>query len=146
MKDINGKKYSDDELRAIYKFFTSCRDDGLAMPNYGHLREVGFDIDSKECIDLMDAYKKLKELDEIMSETHGKAYELALMYRDFKQCLPFYLDGDGKRVATREGWQPKELEDCDDQEILESIQRMYNNYIEVKQKSFMKSLRNLMGK
>ena len=144
MKEINGKKYSDDELIAIYKFFTDRRDD-ISLPSYRSLREVGFDKDSKECIDLEDTYKKLAQLDRIMAVTNGKAYELVTMYKDFKRCLPLYIDANGGQVATPDGWKIKELEECNDQEILESIQKLYDKYIETKNESFMKSLRNIIG-
>lgn len=147
MKEINGKEYSEKELRDIYKFFTaSYYSDASLMPRYSSLREIGFEKDSKECIDLENTYKKLAAYDEIMNKTGGKAYELVLMYEDFKRCLPFYLDNSGKKVATPYGWQLKELEECNDKEIIEAIQKMYDRYIETQNKVFKESLRKLLAK
>lgn len=143
MKEINGKKYSEKELRAIYKFFTDCYGQE-SLPNYTRLRDVGFEEHSKECVDLADMYKKIGEYNKIMEETHGKAYELAIMYRDFKRCLPLYLDDDGKKVYTPNGLKLKELEECSDQEIVKSIQKLYDRYIEVKNNFFKESLKSLL--
>lgn len=143
MKEINGKKYSDAELRDIYKFFTNCGLDREALPSYGCLVKVGFNKDSKECTDLVDTYEKLSKYDKIMSETHGKAYELATMYRDFKSCLPIFLDDRGEQVATASGWKLKELEECDDKELIESIQKMYDKLMKKKLELLKKYSENI---
>lgn len=147
MREINGRKYSNEELRAIYKFFLeepSWRDH-ILLPSYNILREIGFEEDSDECRDLASSYEQLSMFDRIMHETHGKASELALVYGYFKRCLPRFLDDDGEPVATCYGWKLKELEDCNDQEIVNAIQRMYDKYMESKHESFMESLENIIA-
>lgn len=143
MREINGIEYSDEELRNIYRFFTNTYG-GPSEPSYSILRKVGFDRDSKECTDLEAMYKELGEYKTIMNETDGTANELAVMYRAFKRCLPQCLDKDGEPIATWHGLQLKELEDCDDQEIVESIQKMYDKYMKAEHDSFMESLRKIM--
>ena len=145
-KEINGKSYSYEELRAIYKFFTNSETGYESLPNYCHLVEIGFTESSKECLDLSVAYNKLAGYEAIMSITDGKACKLAEMYKRFRYCLPYFLDEHEEKVVTRVGCKLKELEDCNDQEILKSVQKMYDEYMEDKHNSFMESLRNILSK
>ena len=67
-----------------------------------------------------------------MKATHNNADELLEFYYKLSRCLPYFLDKYGKGVYTVNGPKLKELEDCDDEEIVRSMQKLYNKYMEDK--------------
>jgi hypothetical protein len=142
---LNGRKYSYGELKDIYNFFLNW-EDGLALPRYDILRMIGYDEYDKELIDLSNTYEKVFKYDKLMNATHNNVDELLELYYKLRRCLPVLLDGNGKMVCTINGPKLKELEDCDDEEIVKSIQKLYNKYTEDKHNEFIKGIMTIMNK
>ena len=142
---LNGRKYSCKELKDVYSFFLK-REDGLVLPDWDFLRMIGYDEHDKELIDLSDTYEKAFKYDKLMNATHNKADELLEFYYKLRYFLPVLLDEKGKMVCTPYGPKLKELEDCDDEEIVKSIQKLYNKYMEDKHNEFIKSILTIMNK
>ena len=142
---LDGRNYSCKELKNIYNFFLNW-EDNLALPRYDILRMIGYDEYDKELIDLSDTYQKVFKYDKIMKATHNNADELLEFYYKLSRCLPYFLDKYGKGVYTVNGPKLKELEDCDDEEIVRSMQKLYNKYMEDKHDKFIKSIMTIMNK
>ena len=142
---INGRKYSYRELKAIYSFFLN-KEDNLLLPRYDILRMIGYDEYDKELIDLSNTYQKVFKYDMIMNATHNEVDKLLEFYGYLKHCLPVFLDSEGKMVCTKDGPKLKELKDCDDEEIVKSIQKLYDKYIKNKHDKFIKSIMTIMNK